>query len=127
LFFKLAVFNQIRPKLLGKWPYFYFYSYMRTCAAYDSTAQAIGFDALRVRYRQQRRNLIRELILNHNIGEKLNQYIQTETAKQIPQADQLAFIEDVQEDLEQIEESRLAGLGIDPDQLNKWLQKRDMK
>jgi hypothetical protein len=31
---------------------------------YDSTIKAIGFDEIRVRYRQQRRALIRDIILN---------------------------------------------------------------
>lgn len=99
----------------------YFYSYMRTCAAYDSTVQAIGFDEVRVRYREQRRSIIRELILNMIVGKKLEKYVLEGTARQIPQIDQKAFIEDLQQDLEQIDESRLAGLGIDLDQLNKWL------
>ena len=100
----------------------YVYSYMRTCAAYDSTVQAMGFDAVRVRYRQQRRKIIQGIILDNKVGTKLQQYIQKETTKQIPQADQKAFIEDIQEDLDQMDESRLAGLGIDFDQMRKWLQ-----
>lgn len=103
----------------------YFYSYMRTCAAYDATVQAVGFDSIRVQYRQERRNLIRNIILNSLLGKKLNQYIQTEAAKQIPEADREFFIEDIQEDLDQIDENRIAGLGIDVDQLMKWLQSRD--
>lgn len=103
----------------------YFFSYRRTAAAYDTTVQAIGFDAVRVRYRQERRAIIRELILKNMVGEKLNRYIQTETARQIPQADQKAFNEDIQEDLDLIDEARLAGLGVDADQLARWLQSRD--
>ena len=103
----------------------YYYSYIRTCAAYDSTVQAMGFDVIRVRYRQQRRKIIRELILHNKAGKQLNQYIQVETIKQIPLVDRKAFLEDIQEDLDQIDESRIAGLGIDPDQLGKWLQNRN--
>jgi hypothetical protein len=33
----------------------YLFSYMRTCAMYDSTVKAMGIDEVRVRYRQQRR------------------------------------------------------------------------
>ncbi len=33
----------------------YVFSYMRTCALYDSTVKSMGFDEIRVRYRQQRR------------------------------------------------------------------------
>lgn len=101
----------------------YAFSYMRTCAAYDATVLALGFDAVRVRYRQERRNMIREIILNHKIGEEVMQYILFEAKKYIPPLDQIAFIEDVQEDLEQIDESRLFGLGVTPEQLREWWQK----
>ncbi len=46
----------------------YVYSYIRTCAAYDSTMKALGFDEKRVRYRQDRRALIREIILRDLVG-----------------------------------------------------------
>jgi Fic family protein len=42
----------------------YAYSYMRTCAAYDTTVKAIGFDEARVRYRQERRSVVRAVILH---------------------------------------------------------------
>jgi fido (protein-threonine AMPylation protein) len=100
----------------------YLYSYMRTCADYDATVQAMGFDAVRVRYRQLRRSLIRQIIINSTAGEELRRFINAEALRHIPNEDQKAFIQDVQEDLELIDESRLAGMGIDPDQLNKWLQ-----
>jgi len=35
----------------------------RTCADYDSTVKAMGFDEVRVRYRQERRTVVREDIL----------------------------------------------------------------
>jgi len=39
----------------------------------------------------------------------------------IPREDQEAFAEDVSEDLEQINHSRIVGLGVTPEQLDKWL------
>lgn len=99
----------------------YIYSYLRTCTAYDATIHAMGFDAVRVRYRQERRSLIREIILSHKTGKALAQYIQHETTQLIPQIDQQSFIEDLHEDLHLIDESRLAGLGITPEQLKQWI------
>ena len=100
----------------------YVYSYLRTCTAYDSTVKAIGFDEVRVRYRQQRRMLIRQIILQRMAGEQLNQYIQLETDKMIQEDTRQSFKEDVLEDLTQMDLSHLAGLGIDPEQLDAWLK-----
>lgn len=99
----------------------YVYSYMRTCAAYDSTVKAIGFDEVRVRYRGQRRAVIREIILEKLTGSAIKQYAVTEAKKLVPATDLDAFIEDIFEDLEQMDESRLAGLGVTPKQLQIWL------
>lgn len=96
------------------------YSYLRTCAAYDSTIKAIGFDEVRVRYREKRRALIRGVILQKLLGEQLDHFLQEATQELVPQKDQEAFIENVYEDLKQIDESRLVGLGVTPEQLLDW-------
>lgn len=99
----------------------YVYSYMRTCLAYDSTIKALGFDEVRVRYRLQRRALIREVILQKMTDSKAQPYIKEELEKVIPKEDWKAFEENVIEDLIQIDHSRIAGLGVTPLQLDDWL------
>ncbi|MCH9627119.1 MAG: hypothetical protein S4CHLAM2_07530 [Chlamydiales bacterium] len=101
----------------------YVYSYMRTCAAYDSTVKAMGFDEVRVRYRQQRRQVVREVVLNGLTGEKIQQFVISEARSHIPEKERQAFIKDVLEDLEQMDESRLAGLGVTLAELRKWQNK----
>lgn len=98
----------------------YTYSYLRTCAAYDSTVKAMGFDEVRIRFRQERRALVREVILQGLTKSVLKQYVEVMANKQIPSSHQKEFTEDVIEDLEQIDESRLAGLGLTPEQLKTW-------
>jgi hypothetical protein len=98
----------------------YVYSYLRTCAAYDATIKSIGFDEIRVRYRQERRKMIAEIILRGLVKEELKAFVHAQVSSQLPEVIQQAFIEDLFEDLEQIEESRIAGLGITPDQLKQW-------
>lgn len=98
----------------------YVYSYMRTCAAYDSTVKAMGFDEVRVRYRQQRRQIIREIILNGLVGDKMHRFVDHAASSHIPEKDRREFIEDILEDLEQMDEERLAGLGVTLEQLRKW-------
>lgn len=102
----------------------YVFSYMRTCAMYDSTVKSMGFDEIRVRYRQIRRLLLREIILNQLIGEPLQRYISAQTLQLVKEPDQKAFLEDVLEDLKEISESRIAGLGITPKQLQDWIDLR---
>lgn len=101
----------------------YLFSYMRTCAMYDSTVKAIGFDEVRVRYRQQRRTLIRDVILNRLVGTAMMDYISTQTGKLVAEKDQKAFLADILEDFEEMDQSRIAGLGITPDQLERWVKK----
>jgi fido (protein-threonine AMPylation protein) len=98
----------------------YVYSYLRTCAAYDSTVKAMGFDEVRVRYRQERRAVVREVILRALIGEDMRKFVSAEASGRVPTMDRKEFVEDVLEDLEQMEESWLAGLGVTPEQLKKW-------
>lgn len=99
----------------------YVYSYLRTCAAYNATVKARGFDEVRVRYRRERREVVREVILQGLAKVQWEQYIEKK-ARQLVPADYAAFIEDVMEDLAQMDESRLAGLGITPEQLKAWLR-----
>jgi fido (protein-threonine AMPylation protein) len=99
----------------------YIFSYMRTCAMYDSTVKAIGFDEIRVRYRQQRRNLVRHIILNGLAGESIREYVSDQTLMLAKEEDRKSFFEDVMEDLKEIDQNRIAGLGITLDQLKRWV------
>jgi hypothetical protein len=98
----------------------YVYSYLRTCAAYNSTVKAMGFDEVRVRYRKERREVVREIILQSFIGDKLQQFVERRASQWVPDSSHEAFVEDVIEDLEQMDEGRLAGFGITPEQLKVW-------
>ena len=98
----------------------YVYSYLRTCAAYNSTIKAIGFDEIRVRYRKERREVLREVILQGLTKANLRQYIERKAKELVPDTIHDAFIEDALQDLELIDEIRLAGLGITPEELKVW-------
>jgi Fic/DOC family len=98
----------------------YVYSYLRTCAAYDSTVKAMGFDEVRVRYRQGRRAVVREVILRGLVGEEMKKFVDGVAGERVPDAVRADFAEDVLEDLGQMDETRLAGLGVTPEQLEAW-------
>ena len=107
--------NDVRPIID-----LYIFSYMRTCAMYNSTVKTLGFDEVRVRYRSLRRALIRSIILDGLTGEALKEYITSQANQSVPEKDQSDFLIDVYEDLEYLDPSRIAGLGITVDQLEEW-------
>jgi hypothetical protein len=98
----------------------YLFSYMRTCSMYDSTVRAIGYDEVRVRYRQQRRALIRDIILDKLTGETMINFITHIISTSVREEDRQLFLEDVLEDINEINENRIAGLGITADELQEW-------
>lgn len=100
----------------------YVFSYLRTCAMYDTTIKAIGFDEIRVRYRQERRALIREIILGKLVEGRLKMHIDSHIDKMIPEKDRNAFLKDVMEDLQEMDQSRIVGLGITAKELEDWLK-----
>jgi hypothetical protein len=113
----MAIYEYQRPEPLLD---LYLHSYKRTCNLYDTTVKALGYDEIRVRYRAQRRQIIRHIILSLLHGIPQTEYIENESKKLIPEKDRLAFTEDVLQDLKEIDASRLAGLGVTPDQLKEW-------
>ena len=78
----------------------------------------MGFDEIRVRYRSQRRATIRTIIEKNLTEAEIITFI--ENQKEIPAIDRARFTRTVLEDLEHIDQSRIAGLGITPEQLELW-------
>ena len=76
-----------------------------------------------MRYRQERRNLIRNAIFKNLVGKELKHYISFQTRKLVVKKDRKDFMNDVFEDLEEIDLSRIVGLGITLVQLNKWIKR----
>ncbi len=97
-------------------------SYTETCKAYDATVETLGFDEVRILYRQERRAIIRYIIENLVMGKDMDAYIQQQAESQVPEKDLLAFIDDVHEDLKLINPIRIAGLGVTREQLEAWLK-----
>ena len=95
-------------------------SYLRTCAQYDATVEASGFDAVRVRYRQQRRQAVAGIVADVALGDALAERIRA-AAAEVAAEDRQAFVEDLREDLAALSPARIAGLGISQQQLRVWL------
>jgi hypothetical protein len=101
----------------------YVFSYLRTCALYDTTVKAIGFDEIRVRYRKERRELLRDIIIDRKVGGRMKMYMDSYSSRMIPEKDQTAFLKDVMEDLQEMDQSRIIGLGITPVELKAWMKR----
>lgn len=111
--------NDIRPLVE-----LYAYSYLRTAEKYDATIEAIGFDPVRVQYRQQRREIIRHIISKKFHGQEMKKYIHAEVIKLINPEARTQVTKNIYEDLEQIGIQSIAGLGITANELKIWLSKK---
>lgn len=101
----------------------YVHSYLRTCKQYAVTLEAVSYDEIRVRYRQERRAMLSHIISKGLIKKEMDNYIKKETKKLIPTNHQNEFTKDIQEDIQEISPQRIAGLGVTSQQLEKWLKK----
>jgi Fic family protein len=105
----------------------YHYSYLRTAALYDVTVEAIMFDRVRVQYREQRRAVIRHIILNHLHGEAALNYIESQ-AKHIAEPEDVSqCIQNARDDLATLGLEQLPGLGVTQKELQAWVVKEKEK
>lgn len=102
----------------------YCFSYRRSCEHYKITTEVMGFDEIRVRYRPQRREIIRAIIRDQLIGNAMNQHIDTITMDLIPSEDVQAFTKTVYDDLNSINPAQIQGMGITQKELSDWIEKR---
>ncbi len=56
------------------------------------------------------------------VGKELRDYISSQTHKLAAKKDQKDFLNNVLEDLNEMDQSRIVGLGITPGQLEKWVK-----
>ncbi len=112
----LAVYELNDPRPLME---LYRASYLRGCQEYDASAEALGVDAVRVRYRAQRRDVLRGVIQERLAGQALMSRLR-EAAEAIPAADRAAYLRDLEEDVRELSPQRLAGLGVTREEYQRW-------
>jgi hypothetical protein len=95
----------------------YVFSYLCTCKPYDATLENIGFDEVRVRYRAQRRTLIKDITLQNLQNEAMENAIIEHAQHNTPKAAQAGFIDNIKEDLATLNASKIAGLTVTPQEL----------
>jgi hypothetical protein len=96
------------------------FSYLRTCDTYKATVEALGFDLVRVKYRQERREMLRYIIERQLVGVDLRDYIYMQIKNFVEEKDRADFLDDIQEDLKGLNPQRIAGLGITLEQFTAW-------
>ncbi|MDQ2993853.1 MAG: Fic family protein [Pseudomonadota bacterium] len=100
----------------------YYYSYLRSCQQYDAALTAIGFDRIRVQYRQQRRDIIQQVISNGMVGLAMREFIKQKANETVAENDQTAFIDVIMSDLNDISLPRIVGMAITRTELEAWLK-----
>ena len=98
----------------------YVWSYLRTCQQYNTIAEAIGIDTIRVLYRAERRQLIGEIVRQLMHAQKITNYIEN-WALTISAEHREKFIADVKLDLQELAPFNIAGMNISQQQLKEWL------
>ena len=86
----LAVYELKSPRPMAA---LYTASYLRIGAEYDATVEASGFDAVRVRYRQQRRTAIAEIVADVVVGDTLARRAHAAAAR-VPPDERDDFVEE---------------------------------
>ena len=115
-----AIYELKAPRLMAE---LYIASYLRTCAEYDASAEASGFDAVRFRYRSQRREAVAEIVANVAVGPALAGQVRA-AAERVSPEDRDDFVADLYEDLAALSPPRIASLGITRQELQAWLAAR---
>lgn len=98
-------------------------SYLRTCEQYQVLTISLGVDELRVRYRQQRREIVAHIIRHQLIAKQQSQYIKSALTQLIPENDRAAVKKIILEDLTEINSARIVGMGISNVELQQWLSR----
>lgn len=99
----------------------FYFSYLQTCEDYDVTAEAIGYDEIRVRYRVERRELIRLVVREKVVGALMEEFIEKQSGVLIPEQDRNAFMKEVNKDLASLSSQIINGLGVTQQEFDAWI------
>jgi len=96
------------------------YAYQRSCALYDGVKESIGeVDAYRVQYRQQRKQVMGQVVANNLHGQDVERHI-LEFCKEQGIEEPDRFAAGALADLSSLHSGAIVGLGITAQQLENW-------
>jgi Fic family protein len=105
----------------------YAWSYQRTCQRFETTAQVVGFDEIAALYRQPRRALVTDLVRAKVPQDKVAEWITAHVTGNVEPQHREKFISDVVAELENLDASRIGGLGITREELEAWQELRNQR
>jgi hypothetical protein len=106
----------------------YVWCYQRSCQRFETNLQVVGFDEVAALYRTQRRALVTELVRAKVMPDKVAEWITARVPKDVEFHHREKFISDVLAEVENLDASRIGGLGITPQELEVWqgLRRHDL-
>jgi Fic family protein len=105
----------------------YSWSYRRTCQRFETTAQVVGFDEIAALYRPSRRALVADLVRAKVPQDKVAEWITTHVPGNVESQHREKFVSDVLAELENLDASRIGGLGITREELAAWQELRHQR
>ena len=102
----------------------YCWAYERSCLHFDTSVQVVGFDEIAALYRPLRRALVAELVRSLVPPERVGGFIEARITDEVQPQHRDKFEQDVLAELDHLDNSRMAGLGITREQLEAWLNLR---
>jgi Fic family protein len=98
----------------------YVWSYRRSCVRYDTQAKVAGFDEISALYRPSRRAMVADLVRQRIPLAKAAQWITEHVPSNVDPEHREKFISDVRAEIESLDATRVAGLGITRQELDSW-------
>ena len=98
----------------------YAWSYRRSCQRYDTTVQVVGFDEIAALYRPSRRALVADLVRAKVPPEQVASWINAHVPANVEPQHLEKFVSDVLAEIENLDVSRIGGLGITRQELEAW-------
>jgi Fic family protein len=105
----------------------YAWSYRRSCQRFDTTVQVVGFDEIAALYRQSRRALVTDLVRAKVPRDKVAEWLPAHVPDNVEPQHREKFISDVHAELENLDASRIGGLGITREELAAWQELRHQR
>jgi Fic family protein len=105
---------------IGPLAQLYVWSYLRSCKHYETRAKSLGIDIVRVKYRQQRRQLIADIVTQKLYASAQKKYINNYLTENVAKNDQEKFRADLQHDLKILAPYNIVGMGITQKELAEW-------
>jgi Fic family protein len=98
----------------------YAWSYRRSWQRYNTTVQVVGFDEIAALYRQSRRALMADLVRAKVPRDEVVNWTAAHVPASVEPRHREKFVSDVLAELDHLDASRIAGLGITREELEAW-------